>query len=132
MWRICQDARKFCQMDRVILIAFGGAQTLDIAGPAEVFSTASRQANAPLYEIVLASARGGPIRTTCGFELATLRLDRLHPRPRDTVIVSGGEETGVRAAIANRRLLDWVERAARTARRVGSVCSGAFVLAAAG
>jgi transcriptional regulator GlxA family with amidase domain len=119
-------------VDRVVLIAFDGAQTLDLAGPAEVFATASRQANAPLYEVVLASESGGRIRTTCGFELRTRRLDRLRLRARDTVIVSGGEETGVRGATQSTRLIAWVRRAAKSARRIGSVCSGAFVLAAAG
>jgi transcriptional regulator GlxA family with amidase domain len=119
-------------MDRLIMVAFSGAQTLDVAGPAEVFAAASRQGGRAAYEIVLASARGARIRTTCGFEIAARRLDRVRARPRDTILVAGGEDEAVRAATQNADLVRWVARAARTARRIGSVCSGAFVLAAAG
>src|SRR6202034_4610591 len=47
-----------------------------------------------------------------------------------TLLVAGGQ--GVEAAAANPALVDWVRRRAREARRVASVCTGAFLLAAAG
>jgi transcriptional regulator GlxA family with amidase domain len=119
-------------VDRVVIVAFSGAQSLDVAGPAEVFSTASRQLDTPAYEVVLASREGKSIRTTCGFEVRTRRLDRLRLRKRDTVLVSGGEAPAIAAAVADATLVRWVARAAAVVRRIGSVCSGAFVLAAAG
>src|SRR5580658_10397709 len=119
-------------MDRVVIVAFSGAQSLDVAGPAEVFSTASRHRTEPVYEVVLASREGKAIRTTCGFEIRTRRLDRIRLRRRDTVLVSGGEENAIVAAVEDLALVQWVARAAPLVRRIGSVCSGAFVLAAAG
>jgi len=119
-------------MHRVVLIAFPGVQTLDVAGPAEVFSGASRLRAKPSYTVVLASSSGGVVRTTCGFDIQTARLERVRPRPDDTVLVGGGEEDGVRAATQDPKLRRWVCRAAPIVRRMGSVCSGAFVLARAG
>src|SRR5262249_7890662 len=94
-------------MARVIVIAFSGAQTLDVCGPSEVFSSASILGGAP-YEIVLASRAGGGLRTMCGFEIKTIRLDRLRPRASDTILVAGGDEAGTRASIADRALLEWL------------------------
>jgi transcriptional regulator GlxA family with amidase domain len=119
-------------VQRVVLVAFPGLQTLDASGPAEVFACASRLRGEPCYEVVLASSAGGIVGTTCGFELQTRRLDRIRPRRTDTVLVSGGEDRAVRAAVADERLGVWLSRAARVVRRVGSVCSGAFVLARIG
>ncbi|MGH7439324.1 MAG: GlxA family transcriptional regulator [Polyangiaceae bacterium] len=119
-------------MRRVILVAFSGVQTLDVAGPAEVFATASRQGTGPSYEVILASSTGGAIRTTCAFEMRTARLERVRVRATDTVLVAGGEESAVRAATVDAKLLRWLSRAAPVVRRLGSVCSGAFVLARAG
>ncbi len=119
-------------MDRVLLVAFSGAQTLDITGPAEVFAAASRQRGEPTYGVVLASSAGRRIRTTCGFDVRTVPLGRMRIRPRDTVLVSGGEEDAIVRAVADKHLLRWLVHASRVARRIGSVCSGAFILAAAG
>jgi len=114
------------------VIGFPGVQTLDATGPAEVFAAAVRVVGRPVYEVVVASTAGGPIATSAGFTVGTRRLAGLSPRPRDTVLVGGGGEAPVRAAIADRRLTRWLVRAAPVVERLGSVCSGAFVLAAAG
>lgn len=119
-------------MHRVVLVAFSGAQTLDVAGPGEVFGSAARQLGRGVYDVILASTAGGSIRTTCGFEIGSKRLGSIRLRRTDTVLVSGGDEDAIRAAVANRALVAWVGRAAKVVRRIGSVCSGAFVLAAAG
>jgi transcriptional regulator GlxA family with amidase domain len=119
-------------MHRVVFVAFPGAQTLDVAGPSEVFASAGRQLGRTAYDVLLASGGGRPIRTTCGFEIRTKRLASIHVRRSDTVLVSGGDESAVRAVVADGPLVSWVARAAKVARRIGSVCSGAFVLAAAG
>ena len=117
---------------RIVVVVFPGVQTLDAAGPAEVFAVAGRLTGRPLYEVVLASADGGPVRTTAGFPVDTRPLRALRPHRRDTVLVAGGEDAAVRQAARDRRLLGFLTRAARVAQRFGSVCSGTFVLAAAG
>jgi transcriptional regulator GlxA family with amidase domain len=117
---------------RIVLVAFDGAQGLDIFGPAEAFSAANRSAGYVKYEVVLASVGGRALRATCGIGLASRALEKLTPRRSDTVLVVGGEDIAIRAALRSAALLNWIKRAAVVVRRIGSVCSGAFVLARAG
>lgn len=128
-------------MNRVIIVTFDGAQSLDVTGPAEVFATASRvrslaegttAAAARLYDVQVASVGGGLRTTTAGVRIETRDLVSVRPRASDVVIVAGGEAAGVRAAAGDAKLLAWVAHAHATARVMASVCSGAFVLAAAG
>jgi transcriptional regulator GlxA family with amidase domain len=51
-------------------------------------------------------------------------------KPVDTLMVAGGD--AVLAALQDKRLLSWLRARARAARRVASVCSGAWLLAQAG
>jgi transcriptional regulator GlxA family with amidase domain len=103
-------------MPRVIVIGFEDLQTLDAMGPAEVF----------------AAVGGGPRKMSSGLTVLTEELRRLRPRPTDLVFISGGGEAAIRAAVFDPELVAWVRRAALTVHRLASVCSGAFVLAAAG
>lgn len=118
---------------RVVLIAFEGVQTLDMTGPAEVFAAARRgsEHESP-YLLEFASVGGGEFKTSSGLRVITKDLLRIRPQPDDIVVVAGGPEEVIVAAMANEALLGWVRRAARSVRRVTSVCTGAFVLAAAG
>jgi transcriptional regulator GlxA family with amidase domain len=122
----------FMPMHRVFLVAFPGVQTLDVAGPGEVFGTASRLEPSARYSVVLASSSGATIETTCGFRMRATPLDRIRLRAGDTVLVSGGSEEAIRGALADAKLLAWLGRALPVVLRIGSVCSGAFVLARAG
>jgi transcriptional regulator GlxA family with amidase domain len=114
---------------RIVLLAFEGVQSLDVAGPLEVFSAADRLSGRPSsrYTLEVASPGGGSIRTSSGLGLDTTALT---VGPVDTLIVAGGE--GVERASADAAVLEAVRLAAGRARRVASVCTGAFVLAAAG
>lgn len=128
----------YLPMRRVLVIAFPGAQTLDVTGPAEVFAAVGRvaeettRAHGAGYEVTLASTEGGLITTSSGLRLDTVRLARIPPARIDTVLVSGGDERAIRGAIADVRLGRWILRAHGVTRRLGSVCSGSFVLAALG
>jgi len=111
------------------MVTFASAQVLDVTGPLEVFSSASRLLPGVTYRTEVASACGGPVLASCGLELATTSLATV-TGPVDTLVVAGGRDMDVACADAD--LLHHVRRLAATARRVTSVCSGAFVLAAAG
>ena len=115
---------------RVIVIVFDGVQTLDVGGPVEVFARANRLAGRHLYDVVVASIRGGLVMTSGGFKITTRRLSSLRPEARDTVLVAGGDT--IRSAVIDGQIGRWVVGAAKIVERVGSVCSGAFVLATAG
>jgi transcriptional regulator GlxA family with amidase domain len=114
---------------RVVIATFDSAQILDVTGPLEVFSSASRHVEGVQYETQVVTARGGPVRASCGLEFASTPITSV-ACPVDTLMVAGG--SGVDAAVLDQDLLQHVRRLALDARRVTSVCTGAFVLAAAG
>jgi transcriptional regulator GlxA family with amidase domain len=117
---------------RVEIVAFPDVQLLDVAGPLQVFATANDLARlagrAVPYEPVVV-ARESLARSSSGLGLATKPLP--NPRaPVDTLIVAGG--WGVYSACLDKALVGWIRARAKTARRVASVCSGAFLLATTG
>jgi len=115
----------------VVLLAFEGVEAIDVASPASAFSKASLLVPGA-YRVRIASPRGGTVATSAGFALAdTLPLDAVQG-PIDTLVVAGGEEDALRRAIFDDGAGRWLAQAAPHARRVASVCTGAFVLAAAG
>ncbi len=115
---------------RVVIVAFDGVQPLDVVGPAEVFATASELAPGS-YAVQVVARSSGPLYTrTRAYGIApTITTERCRGRI-DTLIAAGG--VGVRTAATDQVLVDWVSAAARRSRRVASVCTGAFLLAAAG
>jgi len=70
--------------------------------------------------------------TSSGFKVETTKLAHVRLRRTDTVIVAGGGDAALRRAVSDHELLAFARRAATTAKRTASVCTGAFVLAAAG
>lgn len=114
---------------RVVMVGFAGAQILDIAGPLEVFSTASRFLAIPPYSSQVVSVTGGPILSTSGLEYATNPIGNV-VGDIDTLVVAGGRDFD--QAYTDARLIEQIQRVAMNSRRVTSVCSGAFLLAAAG
>ena len=117
---------------RVVFVAFDRMQLLDLAGPLEVFAGAARTpGTGDAYSIEVASLGGGPtVITSSGLTVgAPVALEHIVGRV-DTLVVVGG--VGSRAAAADPRLVAEVARLAGVARRVCSVCTGAFVLASAG
>jgi transcriptional regulator GlxA family with amidase domain len=118
-------------MRQVTVLIFPRVQPLDVTGPVEVFSIASRLVGrAAGYRVEVVAPTAGAVRTWSGVGLVADR-DLTHAtRPIDTLVVAGGP--GVEDAARNRALVNWIRRTARRARRVVSVCTGAFLLAEAG
>lgn len=115
----------------IVLVTFDGAEALDIAGPASVFSKAE-QLHPGTYRLHIASSAGGIVLTNSGMSIVgTSKLQQLPPEI-DTLIVVGGEEAPLRAAILQQGISEWLSEAAHRTRRIASVCSGTFALAAAG
>jgi transcriptional regulator GlxA family with amidase domain len=118
-------------MRRIVLVAFDGVEALDITGPASVFARAQRT-EPGAYELVLASARGGAVKTEAGLVLAdTVALHSLEG-PIDTLLVAGGGEAALQQAHAVDQVSDTIRRLSARTRRVGSICTGAFILGGAG
>jgi transcriptional regulator GlxA family with amidase domain len=114
---------------RVVIATFDTAQILDVTGPLEVFSSATRFLPSARYRTEVVTTRGGPVTASCGLEFASSAMAEITGSV-DTLMVAGGGEMD--AATGDQELLQQVRRLAGVSRRVTSVCSGAFVLAAAG
>ena len=117
----------------VEILVFPCVQLLDAAGPLQVFATANellREAGqVPPYALHVVATQPGPVASSAGLALIADKLPSTR-RKLDTLIVAGG--AGVHAAATDPRLLRWVAQRARQSRRTASVCTGAFLLAAAG
>ncbi|PZE11784.1 AraC family transcriptional regulator [Pseudomonas sp. 57B-090624] len=121
----------------VLVLAFPGALLLNAAGPLEVFAAAPRVlggelAEHPPYRVVLASPEGGEIETISGIQVCTRSLEQVAREVPDidTLIVIGGP--GVSRLETDADAIAWLRRHAPSARRLCSVGTGAFALAAAG
>lgn len=120
---------------RVVMLGFPQAQILDITGPLEVFSRTSRWladhrgAGVPAYETELVAARAGPFATSGGLQLVATRSYDNAGRI-DTLLVAGG--IGYEAVVKDPAQLHWITAQARRVERLGSICNGAMLLAAAG
>jgi len=113
---------------RIVIVAFPRVQPLDVVGPAEVFATAAALVPGS-YSVEVAAREAGPLPST-SVGLVADRAFRACRGPIDTLMVAGGP--GSRAAARDRDTIAWLRSAARRSRRIGSVCTGAFVLARAG
>jgi len=116
----------------VVFVVFDGLQPLDLVGPHEVFAGANAYEVAhhrpARYAMSVVAARTTSVHSVSGLTLGVGGV--LPTSPVDTIVVVGGD--GTRAAQADAVLVEWVRTAAQAARRTCSVCTGAFVLAAAG
>jgi transcriptional regulator GlxA family with amidase domain len=111
-------------------VVYPDLQLLDAVGPIEVFSTTNRELGHPEYAIEVVATHRRAVRGSSG---VTLGVDACIADVRgviDTLVVVGGE--GTPSAMQDGTLIHGVRRLANRSRRITSVCSGAFVLAAAG
>jgi transcriptional regulator GlxA family with amidase domain len=111
---------------QVAILIYPGVQSLDVTGPLEVFSAARRlieHSSRPGrgYEIRLVSPGGIPIRSSSGMTITP-----------DGGLPPGQPGLGRRALEDEQETLTWLAEAAAAARRTAAVCTGAFLLAAAG
>jgi transcriptional regulator GlxA family with amidase domain len=112
---------------RIAFLVFPDFQLLDAAGPIAAFEIAERYRPGSYSSRVIAPAAGA-VASTAGVSLNAVRL--VAPASVDTLIVSGGE--GTRPAAADAVIVKFVRACAEQARRVASVCSGTYILAATG
>ena len=117
----------------VVLLVYDGFNLLDLSGPLQTFATANRLAPshaAPPYRLTVASAHGGLVSSGADLAVQTQAVAGLDDDDIDTLMVAGGcrrDEFDHPIELEH-----WIARHAPRARRLCSVCSGAFVLAGAG
>ncbi|WPP01991.1 helix-turn-helix domain-containing protein [Pseudomonas sp. HR96] len=121
----------------VVVLTFADALLLNGSGPMEVFAAvprvlAGRFASQPPYRLVLASPEGGLVTSVSGVEVMTQSLAWLDAQVPaiDTLIVVGGP--GVTVLEHDAQICRWLRRRQPGTRRLCSIGTGSFVLAAAG
>jgi transcriptional regulator GlxA family with amidase domain len=123
----------------IVFLAAPSSQILDVAGPFQIFVRAAElfvqeyPARKTPYNVRLASTtRRRSVATNCGLVLTGTETEtfRTLRGPIDTLLVAGG--SGVEVAARDEELLVWLQKAAQRVRRIGSICTGAFLLASAG
>lgn len=118
---------------RVVVLAHEDMNLLDLTGPVQTLFTVNQrcpEGGPARYEIIVASENGGLVTTSSGLQVMAVALSSLDGVPIDTLIAPGGckgDEYSVSPALVN-----WVRQRASQVRRLCSVCTGAFLLAAAG
>jgi transcriptional regulator GlxA family with amidase domain len=120
---------------RIGIVVFERCQIVDATGPSAVFGSANEVhlasgGGAPLYDLHLIAPRAGPVRSSSGASLFADAALSDAGAPLDTLICAGGK--GTHRFAEDRRAIDHIRRLAGSARRVVSVCTGAYILAAAG
>ena len=115
----------------MLFVLYDGFQPLDLAGPWQAFSSANEEAGKPLYQLRTIAA--APVVATWEQGLR-MQVDGTFEHdgdsPIDMLFVPGGP--GVDRASAHAETIAWLRRRDAVTPRTCSVCTGAFVLAAAG
>jgi len=117
-------------------LVWPGCDVLDVCGPIDVFFYAKywlmrcARDGEPGYQCDIVAASPGPVKTTCGIELIATHSYTDIEDGLDTLVVVGGAEA--EQASMDPSLVECVRSMAPRARRVASICTGAFILAAAG
>jgi len=112
-------------MLRVGFILFEGFQSMTLS-VLSVFEYANLAAGKPVYDLRMLSETGEMVRSSTGMTVGTEAFDT---KSFDTLIIGGAADT---LHVPSSALVAFLQRGLVTARRVASVCTGAFILAAAG
>jgi transcriptional regulator GlxA family with amidase domain len=121
---------------RILLLAAPDTQILDLVGPFQVFARASEivarshPSAPPLYSLEVVTTDKGLLRTSCGIRIEGHRTFSEVRGPVDTLLIVGG--TTVEAGRESAAVVDWLRQLYPKVRRIGSICTGAFLLARAG
>lgn len=113
--------------DVVVVLVYDGVKLLDVAGPVDVFTEANQFG--AHYRVRLVSVSGGPVTTSSGVRLAV--DGAASDAPHSHTFLVAGSDVHPRASVPA-ELSSATFQVASTARRVASICTGAFLLAEAG
>ena len=118
---------------RIGLLGFEGLMALDLVGPIDAFTSASVEASngemVSCYEVVVIGLTGRPFTSESGVVFRPHKTIKTAPK-LDTLIIPGGK--GLRVSETQKKAADWINSRAATTRRIATVCTGTFGLAATG
>ncbi|MGH2359037.1 MAG: GlxA family transcriptional regulator [bacterium] len=131
-----QSSQEITHSRRIGILIYPDCDIVDVCGPCDAFHYADYwrarfgRTSEPGYQCDILAAAPGPVRTSCGIELVATHGYCDIRDGLDTLVVAGG--IGAEQASMDPSVVEWVRAMAPRARRVASVCTGAFILAAAG
>ncbi len=130
IWRH-RETQRVRKTRTIAILAMPGVQLLDVSGPLDVFAQANVQVGVDAYKLCVVASLPGEIRSSSGVRIMPdAVIGDTAPERVDTLLVAGSPNAA--EAPADARVLDWLRKVAPAARRFGSVCSGAFLLARTG
>jgi transcriptional regulator GlxA family with amidase domain len=112
---------------QIVFLIYPGFQLLDAAGPIAAFEIAARYEPGN-YALRVVAAEPGLVASSSGASMQARPFGRA--RGIDTLVIAGGD--GSRSAVSSAKTQRFIRRCAAHARRTASVCSGSYLLAAAG
>ena len=118
------------------MLVFEDCDIIDASAPLDVFATANmwlrgRSESAdPSYRLSLIAERKGPVKTFSGLQLLADHAMGEYDEEIDTLLISGGPY--FQSTRKNVALIDWIAEMVGRVRRIGSICTGAFLLAESG
>ncbi|MGR9106065.1 MAG: GlxA family transcriptional regulator [Gammaproteobacteria bacterium] len=121
---------------RIAMLIYEDCDIIDACAPLDVFSTANiwlqgtGETNSPSYTVSLIAERQEAVRTFSGIRVLADHGFGEHDEGIDTLLVAGGPYIDV--ARRNPALVDWLKNMPSRVRRIGSICTGAFLLAESG
>jgi transcriptional regulator GlxA family with amidase domain len=126
-----------CATRRIVFVTGPGVEILDLAGPLQVFARASEMharanpGSAPIYSVEVATISSTrSLIANCGLRISAQKTFREVRGKIDTLLVAGGN--AIEQNEINPEAVRWLKKIAPRIRRVGSVCTGAMLLARAG
>jgi transcriptional regulator GlxA family with amidase domain len=115
-------------MTRTIgFLVFPDFNILDLTGPLAAFEAGHVVSSGRPYVMRVLSEDGGLVPSSCALTVGTHAIGR---GSLDTLVIVGGQ--GTAAAAQRPALIQYIRRTSQRTRRVCSICTGAFLLAAAG
>jgi transcriptional regulator GlxA family with amidase domain len=124
------------ELRNIVIVAYDGIELLDATGPIEVFETVNKTMRengdtGSAYTISVLAERPGVVATSSGLKLIADAAWHDCPDQIDTLLVVGSTAEYLDRAMANSELMRWLRAVGIRARRLVSVCTGAFLLAEA-
>jgi len=116
----------------IYFVIFPGFELLDLSGPVSVFSSATELHPQTPYETHVISTSGGLIASSSMLTLDSVSITDISISTSDSVLIVGANAAPILQVCQDATLIKWLQTIENTAERIGSICSGAFILAEAG
>ncbi|REL28941.1 DJ-1/PfpI family protein [Thalassotalea euphylliae] len=106
---------------------YDNAEVLDFTGPFEVFTTAERISDTPVFNTFLISEQGGLVTARAGYQVISQYSIDNHPKLEMLIVVGGVHSDEMQ----KQNVIDWIAHQHKLVKFTASVCTGAFLLAQA-